>query len=261
MSSKEERLVLDNKGLVYYCVKGLGLTQNDPNYDDVVSVGKIGLIKASRTFNEQKKIKFSTYAVTCITNEIGMYYRITKKFKHEVSMEEPIAKDIDGNELLLENVVANEHVNVAQEVQNREEAERILKIMLNYLEEKERLALLYGMGDINQKKVADLLKVSQSYISRLERKAIKNVKEAIKFNFRYDEVFFVEIGDYFWKVEFECKDTTLATHLQNITPIEGLSGEVIYQDQRIIVKIPADEIFLAFVGQIIQEMESYTTDN
>lgn len=172
-SSKEERLVLDNKGLVYHCIKGFGLTQNAPDYDDIASIGMIGLIKASRTFDEQKKIKFATYASTCISNEIMMNYRVTKKFKNEVSMEEPIAKDIDGNELLLENIIADERANVAREIQNREEAERTLKIMLNYLEGKERLALLYRMGDINQKKIADLLKISQSYISRLQKKAIK----------------------------------------------------------------------------------------
>ena len=172
-SSEQKRLILDNQGLVHYFVKQFGVKPNCSEYDDLVSIGMIGLIKASRTFDEQKKIKFATYASTCISNEIMMNYRVTKKFKNEVSMEEPIAKDIDGNELLLENIIADERANVAREIQNREEAERTLKIMLNYLEGKERLALLYRMGDINQKKIADLLKISQSYISRLQKKAIK----------------------------------------------------------------------------------------
>ena len=83
----------------------------------------------------------------------------------------------------------------------------------------------------------------------------------IPFGLHYDEVFSVEMNEYFWKVEFQCEDILLATNLQKIVPIAGLYGEVIYQNQRIIVKIPPDEIFLGFIAQIIQEVESYTTDN
>ena len=258
-SSKKERLILENLGLVKYLSNRF--TQDYFEYEDIVSIGTIGLIKASKSFDEQKKIKFSTYAGTCIKNEISMYYRKTKKLENEVSMEEPIAKDCEGGELLLENVIADKKVNVVEEIQNREEAERALRIILNYLQGKERLALLYRMREMNQTEIAELLGISQSYMSRLEKKAKNEVRKAIQFGLHYDEVFSIEMEEYFWKVEFECKDSTLATHLQKIVPIPGLYGEVIYQNQRIIVKIPPDEIFLAFIGQIIQKIESYTTDN
>lgn len=259
--SKEQQLVLENQKLVHYFVKKFGIKPDCSEYDDLVSIGMIGLIKASKTFKEQKKIKFATYASTCINNEIRMNHRSTKKFKNEISMEEPIAMDYEGGELFLENVIADKKVNVAKEIQDKEEAENVLKIMLNRLHGKERLALLYRIGDIPQRYIADLLEISQSYVSRLEKKAKKNIRAVIEFGLHYDEVFSVEIEEYFWKVEFQCEDISLATHLQKIVPIAGLYGEVIYQDQRIKVEIPPDEIFLAFIGQIIQEIESYTTDN
>lgn len=260
-SSEQKRLILDNQGLVHYFVKQFGVKPNCSEYDDLVSIGMIGLIKASRSFDEQKKIKFATYAATCINNEIRMNYRNTKKIKNEVSMEEPIAMDSEGGELFLENIIADKKVNIAKEIQNREEAEKTLRIMLNYLQGKERLGLLYRIGKNSQKKVGELIRVSQSYIARLERKAKNKVREAIQFGLHYDEVFSVEMNEYFWKVEFQCEDILLATNLQKIVPIAGLYGEVIYQNQRIIVKIPPDEIFLGFIAQIIQEVESYTTDN
>lgn len=258
-SSKEERLILENLALVRYISNQF--TQDYFEYEDIVSIGTIGLIKASKSFDERKKIKFSTYAGTCIKNEIGMYYRKTKKLKNEVSMEEPIAKDCEDGELLLENVIADENVNVVQEIQNREEAEETLRIMLNYLQGKERLALLYSMREVKQREIAELLGISTSYMSRLEIKAKNKVRKAIQFRIHYDEVFSVEIEEDFWKVEFQCEDILLATNLQKIVPIAGLYGEVIYQNQRIIVKIPPDESFLGFIAQIIQEVESYTTDN
>ena len=171
-SSKEERLILENLGLVRYLSNQF--TQDYFEYEDIVSIGTIGLIKASKSFDEQKKIK---YAGTCIKNEIKMYYRKTKKLKNEVSMEEPIAKDCEGGELLLENVIADKEVNVIEEIQNRKEAEKTLRIMLNYLQGKERLALLYRMGERDQREVAELLGVSQSYISRLEKKRKMNYEK------------------------------------------------------------------------------------
>ena len=157
--------------------------------EDLISIGTIGLIKAINTFNPMKNIKLATYASRCIENEILMYLRRNNKTKLEVSIDEPLNVDWDGNELLLSDILGTEEDTIYKDLE--QEAERkILITALNLLSARERsiIQMRFGIGTVDgeektQKEVADLLGISQSYISRLEKKIMVRLrKEMVKYS-------------------------------------------------------------------------------
>ena len=153
--------------------------------EDLISIGTIGLIKAINTFRPDKKIKLATYASRCIENEILMYLRRNSKTRMEVSIDEPLNVDWDGNELLLSDILGTEEDAIYQDMETEAEY-RVLRKAIEHLSERERtiVQLRFGINtrdgeERTQKEVADLLGISQSYISRLEKRIINRLRREI----------------------------------------------------------------------------------
>ena len=179
-------LIEHNLRLVVYIAKkfdntGIGV-------EDLISIGTIGLIKAINTFNPTKNIKLATYASRCIENEILMYLRRNNKTRMEVSIDEPLNVDWDGNELLLSDILGTDEDVIYRDIETEVE-KNLLKKAVEKLSDRERtiVELRFGLNTSNgeemtQKEVADFLGISQSYISRLEKKIMKRLKkEIVKF--------------------------------------------------------------------------------
>ncbi len=171
-------LIEHNLRLVVYIARKFENTGADS--DDLVSVGTIGLIKAINSFKADKNIKLATYASRCIENEILMYLRRLVRLRGEVSFDEPLNTDWEGNELLLSDVLGTDSDTVYKDIETSAEKE-LLREALSRLPERERkiMYLRFGLGgaeEMTQKDVADLLGISQSYISRLEKKIIGRLK-------------------------------------------------------------------------------------
>ena len=176
-------LIEHNLRLVVYIAKkfdntGIGV-------EDLISIGTIGLIKAINTFNPLKNIKLATYASRCIENEILMYLRHNNKIKFEVSIDEPLNVDWDGNELLLSDILGTDENVISKNLEDEVDI-RLLRMALDKLNAREReiIELRFGINTIDgnertQKEVADMLGISQSYISRLEKKIMKRLKKEI----------------------------------------------------------------------------------
>ena len=152
--------------------------------EDLISIGTIGLIKAVNSFNPDKNIKLATYASRCIENEILMVLRKTNRLKLEVSFDEPLNTDMDGNELLLSDILGTEADLVSRDLDNSIEKE-MLYSALHTLNPREKniVSLRYGLGmekEHTQKEVADMMGISQSYISRLEKRIIEKLKNELK---------------------------------------------------------------------------------
>ena len=175
----KEGLIEHNLRLVVYIAKRFDNTGVD--LEDLISVGTIGLIKAVNSYNSDKNIKLATYASRCIENEILMHLRKTVRIKSEVSFDEPLNTDWEGNELLLSDILGTENDVVYKNLEVSVDNE-LLKEALNRLNGREReiMSLRYGLSgteEKTQKEVADLLGISQSYISRLEKKIIARLKK------------------------------------------------------------------------------------
>ena len=183
LPSEEARsaLIEHNLRLVVYVARRFEST--GAGLEDLVSIGTVGLIKAINTFCADKNIKLATYASRCIENEILMYLRKRSGGRSEVSLDEPLNVDWDGNELLLSDVLGSEEDSVGFELAKKEER-RVLHEAVERLSPRERLIveLRYGLRggrELTQKEVADTLGISQSYISRLEKKIIADLKKEI----------------------------------------------------------------------------------
>ena len=174
----KEILITRNLRLVVYIAKKYDAPGS--NIEDLISIGSIGLIKAVNTFCPERNIKLATYASRCIENEILMYLRKYSSLKNEVSIDEPLNVDWDGNELLLSDVLGTEVDEVSVSIEAEDEKNTLLELLNNLGgREKEIMCMRFGMcgyTELTQKEVADRLGISQSYISRLEKRILSKLK-------------------------------------------------------------------------------------
>lgn len=178
----KEVLITHNLRLVVYIAKKF--ESPSANVEDLISIGTIGLIKAVNTFCPSRNIKLATYASRCIENEILMYLRKTAQRKNEISIDEPLNVDWDGNELLISDILGSDADIVNQHLEQESEQAQLMKAVMKL--DKRELSImelrfgLNGKQAHTQKEVADKLGISQSYISRLEKKIIRRLKEEIE---------------------------------------------------------------------------------
>lgn len=184
IQSREARdiLIEHNLRLVAYIAKKFENT--GASIEELISIGTLGLMKAVSTFNADKNIKLATYASRCIENEILMFIRKTASQKREVSIDEPLSVDWDGNELLLSDILGSEADVVSKHMEDDEE-KQMLKAAVQELATRERVIIEMRFGLVNgeeltQKEVADALGISQSYISRLEKKIMSRLRKKIE---------------------------------------------------------------------------------
>ena len=178
----KNKLINHNLRLVAHISKKYRMRSND--CDDLISIGTIGLIKAVNTFKPDKGVRLSSYAARCIENEILMYLRKSSQLKNEMSIDVPFNIDWDGNELLLSDVLGSEHDVVNHRIEQEVECNLLLNAV-NRLSEREKKIMqmrfgLEGYKEHTQKEVADLLGISQSYISRLEKRIIERLKKDLE---------------------------------------------------------------------------------
>lgn len=174
----KEQLIVHNLRLVVYIAKKFDST--GINVEDLISIGTIGLIKAVNTFSPEKNIKLATYASRCIENEILMYLRKNNQTRNDISIDEPLNVDWDGNELLLSDILGTDNDCVNKDIETEVEKD-ILKQCVDRLQPREKQIMQMRFGlvtgeEMTQKEVADYIGISQSYISRLEKRIIKNLK-------------------------------------------------------------------------------------
>lgn len=176
-------LIERNLRLVAHIVKKYTSTIGDS--DDLISIGTIGLIKAIATFNYDKGTRLATYAARCIENEILMQIRSNKKIQSEVSLQDPIGMDRDGNEISLIDVLGNDSESVVEEVELKMQVKRLYNKMKDVLKHREKIVLELRYGLLNgtsktQREIAKMLGISRSYVSRIEKKAIKKLSRELK---------------------------------------------------------------------------------
>lgn len=175
-----EMFILHNMRLVAHVVKKY--QNQDETTDDLISIGTIGLIKAVSSFQSSYGSRFATYAIRCIENELLMYFRNKKKTRGEVSLFEPIGTDKEGNQIELMDVLENEEENIAGIVEKNQQLETIIANMEHVLTKREYLVIchrygLSGKEELPQREIANMLHISRSYVSRIEKYALLKLKK------------------------------------------------------------------------------------
>lgn len=267
MRLPEERqyLVIENTGLIGKIISGKFKTYSHI-YDDLFSIGKIGLVKAAITFDPEKGIKFSTYAATCITNEIGMFLRKQGKYEWTLSLDETF--DEEGKLSLGDTIVdpkSDFYTEIESEEEDLDNIKRILEFVLNELDGKKRQTMLYFMAGVKQHKIEQKVKVSQSYVSKIENRVIKYIKENLETNPNKHQggFFTVKVSSRKYQIAFFTKDTTnlkkaIATFLQNINSNQYVPKfEMSYDRGRFSITIFDGIECLEFFADIIQQMDNF----
>ncbi|MCD8238728.1 MAG: RNA polymerase sporulation sigma factor SigK [Clostridiales bacterium] len=175
-------LIEHNLRLVAHIAKKYINFQSD--FQDLLSIGSIGLIKAVNTYNSQKKVRLATYAARCIENEILMYIRRNKRHRKDCSLQDTVGFDKDGSEVALQDRIADDRLPIAEEVEIRLQMKSLLSCINENLTERERqiIALRYALSEneeMTQREIADIFGISRSYVSRIEKKALLKLKKAL----------------------------------------------------------------------------------
>ena len=178
----KQKLILHNLRLVAHITKKYNTIQKDQ--DELISIGVIGLIKAILSYDTEKSIRLATYASRCIENEILMSLRFAKKYQNDVSLHEPIGTDRDGNEIVILDVINSNTPDFADQIYLSLQSEKMLSAVKNNLSERERIVvtLRYGLWNhdvLTQQEIASILGISRSYVSRIEKKALKKLNAAL----------------------------------------------------------------------------------
>ncbi|MBE6020306.1 MAG: RNA polymerase sporulation sigma factor SigK [Clostridiales bacterium] len=179
----KNKLIEHNLRLVAHIVKKYANTGKDP--DDLISIGTIGLIKSVNTYKRGKGVRLATYAARCIENELLMHLRTTKKNKVEISLNEPIGVDKEGNEISFNDVLGTDPDSILDDVETKMQIKKLYRILQDELTERERTVIImrYGLGDApckTQREVAKILRISRSYVSRIEKKAVEKLRDAFE---------------------------------------------------------------------------------
>lgn len=258
LSTDKRYLVLENQKLVHYLVQRIGVTPDYIEYEDLISIGTIGLIKAAITFDESKNSKFSTYASKCINNEIFIHYRKTKKCAKEISLNKTIGYDGDGKELILENIIEEPKSDFIENIIIEEKFIKLIETILNYLKGKKRIIMLYQIGNAKQEEIAKKLNISQSYVSRIEKGTAQQIKEMIKKKIQYKKTFSMEIIEDKYNIHISTKEIDncskiITKVIQNIK--NTINIKINYSKKRITIQVPAHPESFYFIAQIIEEIE------
>ena len=178
-----DKLIVHNLRLVAHIVKKYNVLDKDT--DDLISIGTIGLIKAIDTFDDKKGIRLATYASRCIDNELLMMLRSGKRLAKEVFLQDPIGSDREGNEINLLDIIEEKDVDVIEKIILEDDIEKLYQFIEEVLTEREKdiVCLRYGLGnkkEVTQREIAGKLGISRSYVSRIEKKALKKLRENYK---------------------------------------------------------------------------------
>lgn len=261
LNAEQQEMVVKNQRLVYYLVKKMGILQYE--FDDIVSVGTIGLVKAVSTFVETKGIAFATYATRCITNEILMHYRSEKKHLAVISLETPINTDFDGNELALADIVPDSEEIFSEQIEAYDTFSNAISFVLNALAPKETMITLYLMAGFTQDEIGKKLVLSQSYISRLAKRSHLKIKKFLGNTEQFKEVFDVSMEENLYKISFSSTDvknfnTIFSSLVRKWNPNKRLpSFKITCTSERIFIILPAIEESFAFIAEIVEEIDNY----
>lgn len=264
LNEEQKKLVEENLKLVPYFLKGLYIMPSE--YDEMLSAGNFGLIKAAMTYEPSRDNKFATYAQICIKNEFYMVTRKVQKKSKEVSFENLLSgKKEKSEDLSLGDIILVDSVDITKGIEERESIEKILETILNMdtLRYVDKEIVLYSLGGINHKEIGKRVSYTQSYISRIIKKSLKKIGEHINQELKYDKVIKAKISPMKYEISITLKneeDCKLMYRLlmEKVTNTEDIPDYIVsYRGDLLTVCVSADIESLITIAEILQKAEPY----
>lgn len=257
LTTEQENRILDNIKLVGFTIKKLGIYSSSFDYEDIFSVGTIGLVKASRTFDPKIQKTFSSYAIICIKNEILMYFRKNNKFINDISIYSQIRTN-DGPISELVNTIPDDTY-FTETIEQQECISQIINIILNLLNKNEKLIMLYSISGKNQEFISKHLNFSQSYISRIEIKTRQKLKLStnLKNDLKMKYSFSIISNDLF-QLHFSIKDInnfkeSINLHLKPLMLAEDSKNfKIVYDNEQVTINFLKDKEYFYYIAIIMQ---------
>lgn len=262
LNTNLQQMILDNRNLVHHLIKTLNISRNFIEYEDLVSIGTIGLIKAANSFDLSKNVIFSNYACTCIKNEIFIYYNKNKKHVNDISLEAFTTFTENNHTINLQDRLEHPDSDFVEKILKTETFTELINIILNCLSQTEKIIMLYRLGNISQSDISKILKFSQSYISIVEKKAILKIKETINHQFNYTEIFSMSTLEDYYQITILPKDINnfkkvFSLILKKLKSVTNINFNIKYTKKQIIFQISRQLEAFPFWAQILLEFEKY----
>lgn len=262
LNTNLQQMILDNRNLVHHLIKTLNISRNFIEYEDLVSIGTIGLIKAANSFDLSKNVIFSNYACTCIKNEIFIYYNKNKKHVNDISLEAFTTFTENNHTINLQDRLEHPDSDFVEKILKTETFTELINIILNCLSQTEKIIILYRLGNISQSDISKILKFSQSYISKVEKKAILKIKETINHQFNYTEIFSMSTLEDYYQITILPKDINnfkkvFSLILKKLKSVTNINFNIKYTKKQIIFQISRQLEAFPFWAQILLEFEKY----
>lgn len=262
LNTNLQQMILDNRNLVHHLIKTLNISRNFIEYEDLVSIGTIGLIKAANSFDLSKNVIFSNYACTCIKNEIFIYYNKNKKHVNDISLEAFTTFTENNHTINLQDRLEHPDSDFVEKILKTETFTELINIILNCLSQTEKIIMLYRLGNISQSDISKIFKFSQSYISKVEKKAILKIKETINHQFNYTEIFSMSTLEDYYQNTILPKDINnfkkvFSLILKKLKSVTNINFNIKYTKKQIIFQISRQLEAFPFWAQILLEFEKY----
>lgn len=262
LNTNLQQMILDNRNLVHHLIKTLNISRNFIEYEDLVSIGTIGLIKAANSFDLSKNVIFSNYACTCIKNEIFIYYNKNKKHVNDISLEAFTTFTENNHTINLQDRLEHPDSDFVEKILKTETFTELINIILNCLSQTEKIIMLYRLGNISQSDISKILKFSQSYISKVEKKAILKIKETINHQFNYTEIFSMSTLEDYYQITILPKDINnfkkvFSLILKKLKSVTNINFNIKCTKKQIIFQISRQLEAFPFWAQILLEFEKY----
>lgn len=252
LSKEREKLVLENWNLIYYCLGKLKILPTSKDYEDFEAVALLGLVKAASKFDKSQKVSFSTYACESIKKELFNYFERNVKKHIEV---ESLNADLPGVEdWCLEDVIEDERARFEEEIEKRCECCELISIILNYLDDRDRMITLYRLGGLVGREIGEELKLSRMRVSQLEQGANRKIYRVSKYRVPYRRIFSWQIGDDQYELSFPCSNIEeFERILRGIVRRTGMNKfDVKYEKGNVSIKFSADPKVFIFVEKLIE---------
>ena len=262
LSSDRNYLVLENQGLVHSVARKFVSRSNFSEYEDIASVGMLGLVKAAITFDPSKNVMFSTYSVNCITHEIIMYCKKSNKYANVISINQPIGEDNGDKDITVLDTIADSASDFVEQIIDEEAFTHLVGIVLNYLKGTKRLAVLYSISNVPQESIAQKLNISRSRVSAIRKIAAKKIKKVTSYQIECEKIFSIEVVKDKYRLSFSSKDVSkvkeiFASVLQDLTSSGDNLPDVNIDcnGEQIVIQTPAYLEAFSFIAQFIQKLD------